>query len=629
MGFASPGSFAWAALALVVAALYLWHFARRRHEVATFPLWQRALARRPAWFILRFWLSLIAQIAIVLLIVLALAEPFWTKIAASRRSIVLVLDVSASMSATDVQPSRFEQMRSEARRMIDNLSREEQAAILTAGTVIRTPCRLGASHEALVAAIDALEPTDGVTRIGEAVEVARDLLRDRPNPHVVVLTDGAFPQARAIGQQEGVRMVLIGGDAHNAAITNLAARPQQSEQLAMDVAVEVANLGNAPISTTLTIDQAGGGPTSVPLELEPGATFVHKLTIAADRDGVLLAAIEADDHLAADNRAALRVAGRRSTRVVLVAVASPVADALQQALGAMAWTTSELEEQLPDEFDPEAIYVLHRQVPSQIPAGRLLLLDPQASSDLWEVDGSLVGADCTVAITDSGSGLLSGVDLRGVVFERASHLAFHAPVQAVATAASGNPIYTLLNHSEGFVLVFHAALDRDNSDFLLRPDFGRLVQNAVRWLARTGEQPSQADRESGHFAARQFTTASVRTAFYATTADVFQLDAGQSIRRPSTAGAAAKRMPDGPLVALEHVGSWELATGDSSSEVIEIPVNLMNRAESAAVPIESLTRAELSLAEPVSDQPLWVLLAGLAILLSSLEWCLYHRRVVV
>jgi hypothetical protein len=58
MGFESPGSFGWAVLALVVAALYLWRSTPRPYEVATFSLWQRALARRPAWFALRFWLSL-------------------------------------------------------------------------------------------------------------------------------------------------------------------------------------------------------------------------------------------------------------------------------------------------------------------------------------------------------------------------------------------------------------------------------------------------------------------------------------------------------------------------------------------------------------------------------------------
>jgi hypothetical protein len=32
---------------------------------------------------------------------------------------------------------------------------------------------------------------------------------------------------------------------------------------------------------------------------------------------------------------------------------------------------------------------------------------------------------------------------------------------------------------------------------------------------------------------------------------------------------------------------------------------------------------------PTREQPLWMLLAGLAVVLLLIEWCLFHRRVVV
>ena len=111
MSFFRPAAWWWATLAIVIALVYLWHFGRKQQPVATFFLWQRALARRPAWFRLRFWLSLATQLLIVLLLVAALAEPYWTELVAGRRNIVLVLDVSASMSATDVKPTRFAQLK--------------------------------------------------------------------------------------------------------------------------------------------------------------------------------------------------------------------------------------------------------------------------------------------------------------------------------------------------------------------------------------------------------------------------------------------------------------------------------------------------------------------------------------
>ena len=139
---------------MLIALLYLWNFASGRHEVATFWLWQRALARRPAWFRLRFWLSLAAQIVILLLLVAALAEPYWKAAVAGRRTLVLILDVSASMSATDVKPTRLAAAQAEAKRIVQGLQPGEQMTILSAGSVVRTVCRLTGEPQTLQAAID-------------------------------------------------------------------------------------------------------------------------------------------------------------------------------------------------------------------------------------------------------------------------------------------------------------------------------------------------------------------------------------------------------------------------------------------------------------------------------------------
>ena len=142
MGFFHPGAWCWAGLAIVIALLYLWNFTRGRHEVATYWLWERALARRPAWFRLRFWLSLATQIVILLLLVAALAEPYWKAAVAGRRTLVLVLDVSASMSATDVKPSRLAAAQAEAKRIVQGLQPGERMAILSVGSLVRIECRM-------------------------------------------------------------------------------------------------------------------------------------------------------------------------------------------------------------------------------------------------------------------------------------------------------------------------------------------------------------------------------------------------------------------------------------------------------------------------------------------------------
>jgi hypothetical protein len=77
---------------------------------------------------------------------------------------------------------------------------------------------------------------------------------------------------------------------------------------------------------------------------------------------------------------------------------------------------------------------------------------------------------------------------------------------------------------------------------------------------------------------------------------------------------------EGPLVALDRVGFWELEgeapaaeRSSGAEEKPPVPANLMDASESTLVRAETVQSDELPLADMVSDQPLWMLLAGLAI----------------
>jgi hypothetical protein len=292
-------------------------------------------------------------------------------------------------------------------------------------------------------------------------------LRGRPNAHIVVLTDGTFPEASTVGNLEGVRLVLIGSDGPNAAITHLAARRQQADPSCWDVLVEVANRGNASVQTELQIGVEGTDPETMPVEIERGQTVQHALTITAPAGGLLQARVMGVDHLAADNCARLRLPRPVTERVQLIAAESPEAAAIANALQTMAHLQLDVAREMPNKFDPQTIYVAHRQVPREVPPGRWFVLDPEGGSDLWEVDGTLVGTDATVVSLDAHSELMSGVDLADVVFERASQLRFQLPARSLAVTASGDAVYSVLDRPEGSVLVFHASLRREHSDLVI------------------------------------------------------------------------------------------------------------------------------------------------------------------
>jgi hypothetical protein len=165
--------------------------------------------------------------------------------------------------------------------------------------------------------------------------------------------------------------------------------------------------------------------------------------------------------------------------------------------------------------------------------------------------------------------LLAGVRFEDVVVEEAVKLQFKDPAQTLVAATSGDPLYSLVQRSAGPVLVLHVDLRKDKSDFALRSDFPRLIEQAVRWLTGTADSVTLA------------------------------------------------------------VGSDEPVTKPGRSEPSPEPVNIVNRVESDIRAGAKVASRDVPSPAPTREQPLWMLLAGLAVVLLLSEWCLFHRRVVV
>src|SRR5919202_1791294 len=131
MSLANPTALLWALLAIPVVIFYILKIRLKRVPVSTVIFWRQIFdEKRPRslWQRLRHLLSLAVQLALLVLLAGALAEPFFTWEALSARRVILVLDNSASMSATDVTPSRLAKAKEEARQVIRGLRFRDEMA---------------------------------------------------------------------------------------------------------------------------------------------------------------------------------------------------------------------------------------------------------------------------------------------------------------------------------------------------------------------------------------------------------------------------------------------------------------------------------------------------------------------
>jgi Ca-activated chloride channel family protein len=198
MSFASPlALLCLAALPLAVLAHVVAQRRRRRYPVRYTALSTLALVaeQEPRW---RRHVPFALLAAALLALVLSLARPQRTiQVPVERATVVLVTDVSRSMSATDVSPTRLEAARRAAASFLDKVPPKLRVGLVAfsdGALTLRAPT---SDHRSVALALDTLQPQFG-TATGAGLQTALDDLKlgqdnsaQHPPAAIVLLSDGA------------------------------------------------------------------------------------------------------------------------------------------------------------------------------------------------------------------------------------------------------------------------------------------------------------------------------------------------------------------------------------------------------------------------------------------------------
>ncbi|MFT3877766.1 MAG: VWA domain-containing protein [Propioniciclava sp.] len=216
---------------LLIAA-YIWAMRRKNRSGMRFTntaVLGRVVRKQSPWRRhLAVALSLLALIALSL----AWARPNGVdRVPRERATIVLVVDVSQSMAATDVQPSRLEAAQELSKGFLRSLPEQYNVAVVSMSGNPAT--RLGPTTDRGLAsrAIDALALQDG-TAVGDAIYVALSAIEMAPAASdgsvapgaIVMLSDGrntagrAPAQAAAEAKKQGVPVHTIAYGTENGSV---------------------------------------------------------------------------------------------------------------------------------------------------------------------------------------------------------------------------------------------------------------------------------------------------------------------------------------------------------------------------------------------------------------------------
>ena len=493
MTFVNPNAMIWGLLAVPIVILYLRRIRPPRHSVATGPLWGKIYPAEQSdsvWWWLRHVLSLGTQLLILALLVLALAEPHFRP----PRRVVLVVDASASMSATDLKPTRLEQARRLGLNWINELAYRDQMAIISAGDRLRVKCGLTSRHTPLQEALQTVRATYGPTRVGEAVEIGRRLLAGNPNGKIVVLTDGCFEGAVQLARQDDVQLILVGSSGDNVGVTGLKARRTPTDPLQCQIFAEVTSFTDEPVECQLAIALEGKLIRQLPIEFAEAGRWQEVFEMTTPAGGELTASLNRPDVFPTDDFASAAIPSCRIHPLILVTEGSQY---LEQVLRANSLVELTVTDTPPAEVAEGTVRVFDRQVPATLPDGPLLVVDPAGGCDLWQSGDVL--EEPVVAGQADGSPVLADVRLEGVHLPQARRLVLSDEIrllaQPLAWTADGSPVGYTIDRPSGRVLVLTGILA--GGDLPGRTAFPILMANAVRWLAASDGQPPDSVPEEG------------------------------------------------------------------------------------------------------------------------------------
>ncbi len=212
------------AVPVLIVPIYLWCFLQKKRALNVFAEQKILKNINAAISFKRQIFKAVLMTAAFVSIVVAITEPQWNKrtkqIKHKGRDIAVVLDVSRSMLAEDISPSRLERSKIAIKDLIETLKGDRIAIVTFAGnSSVKCPLTQDYSFARMVVDDITTESTSrGGTMIGDALrKTADEVLGDTQGRYrdIILITDGndqeSFPvEAAQKCRENEIRIIAIG-----------------------------------------------------------------------------------------------------------------------------------------------------------------------------------------------------------------------------------------------------------------------------------------------------------------------------------------------------------------------------------------------------------------------------------
>jgi hypothetical protein len=612
MTFTNPTAWFLLLLAIPIILLYILRIQLRQKVISTTMFWQQVFEERRSrsfWRRLRHLISLLLSLFFLFLLVGAILNPISNSVTKPTQCVIIV-DNSAGMNTVidSRRTTRLDQAKIQLNRILATNTIAHQTAIITAGgtpqIVVGFTDHLGTLRRGL----GLIKPTDYVTSLTPAIELAEQLIGSEENSLIWIYTDGCVSNLSDLMEKPNIRFFPIGAPTDNIGITRFQPRRSLNDAVGYEIFVETVNFGTESVDVRLEVELDNRIIDVIPYKLEPNQPQTKIIQNTTTQGGLLRATLKptaitdntSPDAFPTDNTAIAFLSERLTQHIYLFGTEDFfLLKVLQSQPNIELHLLSELPNQVPD----DGVLILHQTIPEKIPTGNVLIIDPRNSCDQFEVGEPLEIP--VIAKERSETPFLKFVHLTNLILSGARKLTFqNKNIVVLAETPEGSPVYAYGNN------MFVLTTDLKRSDLALRTAFPILVAQVL----------TQFRNDGGELEKTFSTNEPVQIKLNTTSEQITVISpSGFSQQLPVKSDTVSLGM-------LPECGIWTIQDG-TTTKPIHIACSLSNISESnlRLAPESFYTQtpdtASLQVATPIR---FWLIIA--ALLFCVTEWFLYQRR---
>jgi hypothetical protein len=659
----------WVVLALVPPAIIALYFLKLRRQPLQVPstyLWSRAIEDlhvNSLWQRLRQSLLLLLQLLLIALLIFTLVRPGWKGTELVGNRLIFMVDTSASMNATDVQPTRLDSAKKQAVALIEQMKAGDVAMVISFSNVAKVEQTFTDNRRLLRQKVELIAPTNRSSDLSEALRAASGLANpgqtgDPNNPNDIqtaeaqpatmyLLTDGGFsavPNFR-LGNLEAEYVKVSSATPRNVGIVAFStdANPENPGQIQVFARVENFGVETEKAIATLYVNDVELDSQNVEVAGRdkesqlPGAAGV-KFELESIENGVLRLELEIKDDLPLDNKAFTVVNMPLPAKVLFI---TPGNDALELALATdeaikMAVIVTKppkyLEEKayLDAAVDSSYDLIIYDQcAPKQMPNCNTLFIGRLPPGDEWKAGPK--SFPTIVRDVNQLHPLSQLLAMENVKILEATPLTGPPGSTPLMEAYVGqgddtkfSSVYMVGPRAgyEDAVLGFEiVGADEkgdvfSNTDWQLRRSFPVFALNAVKYLGGVRTGLAMPSVKPGAPATLRSLTA------------VKQI----TVRSPRSEQFVVDREAQNQFVftRTDDLGVYDVREGSGEKVSQKVAVNIFDPRETNLEPRDKIEIGEeikAQTAKQVSRKELWRWLLFGAIALLIFEWYVYNRRV--